>query len=192
MDPLGTFIIMAAVVCYLLALQWGGVTKPWSDSTVIGTLIGFILLITLFGVIQWRLGERALLQRRILGKRMVWVGCVYIVFLGGSFFMLLYYLPIYFQSVDGVSPSQSGVRSIPFVIAVSLFTILSGVLITIFGHYVPILLAGSVITTIGAGLIFTLDIGSPSSHWIGYQALTGIGVGLGFQVLYSLHTPFQC
>lgn len=32
------------------------------------------------------------------------------------------------------------------------------------------------------GFVYTLDIGSPSSKWIGYQALAGIGIGLGFQV----------
>ena len=31
-------------------------------------------------------------------------------------------------------------------------------------------------------MIYTLDIGSPSSHWIGYQALAGIGIGLSIQV----------
>ena len=61
-------------------------------------------------------------------------------------------------------------------------TILSGGLITAYGVYVPFLLAGSAIATIGAGLLYTLDIGSPSSHWIGYQALAGIGIGLSIQV----------
>ena len=46
----------------------------------------------------------------------------------------------------------------------------------------PFLLAGSALATIGAGLLYTLDVGSPSSHWIGYQALAGIGIGLSIQV----------
>lgn len=37
-------------------------------------------------------------------------------------------------------------------------------------------------STIGGGLIFTLDIGSPPSHWIGYQIIAGIGLGMGFQI----------
>jgi hypothetical protein len=41
---------------------------------------------------------------------------------------------------------------------------------------------GSVVSSIGCGLIYTLDINSPSSHWIGYQALCGIGLGLVFQI----------
>jgi hypothetical protein len=32
------------------------------------------------------------------------------------------------------------------------------------------------------GLIYTLQIGSPSSHWIGYQVIAGLGVGFAFQV----------
>jgi hypothetical protein len=55
-------------------------------------------------------------------------------------------------------------------------------LISAFGHYVPILLAGGILATVGNGLIYTLQIGSESSHWIGFQALAGIGFGLGIQI----------
>ena len=182
MDFIGTFTIMAAVVCYILALQWGGITKPWSDSDVIGTLVGFVVLLTVFGINEYYQGDRALLMGRILKKRVIIVASTYVILLGGSFFILLYYLPVYFQSVDGVSPSRSGIDNVPLVIGVSLATIISGGLISTFGHYVPMMIAGSALATIGAGLIYTLDVGTPSSHWIGYQALVGIGLGLGFQV----------
>ncbi|KAL8828900.1 MAG: hypothetical protein Q9170_006399 [Blastenia crenularia] len=182
MDLIGTFTIMAAVVCYVLALQYGGVTKPWSSSTVVGLLVGFGLLLIAFAVNEWFQGERALLQKRLLKMRIIWVACLYVIFVAGSFFMLLYYLPIYFQSVSGVSPSESGIRNIPLVIAVSLFSIVSGGLISKFGHYVPLMIASSVFGTIGTGLIYTLGIGTSSSHWIGYQVIAGIGTGLGLQI----------
>ena len=182
MDFIGTFTIMAAIVNYILALQWGGITKAWSDSTVIGTLVGFVLLLIVFGINEYYQGERALLMGRLLKKRLTIVACTYIIFLGGTFFIHLYYLPEYFQSVDGASPSRSGIDNIPLVVGVSIASIISGGLISTFGHYVPLMIAGSAITTIGAGLIYTLDIGTPSSHWIGYQALVGIGLGLGFQI----------
>ncbi|MCJ1311979.1 hypothetical protein MMC25_005653 [Agyrium rufum] len=182
MDFPGTFVIMAAVVCYLLALQWGGVTKPWSDSTVIGCLVGFALLIITFIAVEYFSGDRALLQGRLLKKREIYLSSIYIVFLAGSFFMLLYYIPIYFQSVDGVSPSQSGVRNLPFVIGASICTVLSGGLITVTGHYVPFMMLASTLTAIGCGLIYTFDIGTPASHWIGYQALAGMGTGFGIQI----------
>jgi EmrB/QacA subfamily drug resistance transporter len=182
MDPVGTFTIMAAVVCYLLALQWGGVTKPWTDSTVIGTLVGFVLLLIVFLINEYFMGERALLQGRLLRKRIIIVACLYVLFLAGAFFTFLYYLPVYFQSISGVSPSESGVRNLPMILAISLFTVVSGGLISKYGHYVPLMLVSSVFSTIGAGLLYTLEIDSPSAKWIGYQILTGIGLGLGFQI----------
>ncbi|KAL8740901.1 MAG: hypothetical protein Q9190_006440 [Brigantiaea leucoxantha] len=182
MDLLGTFTIMAAVVCYVLALQYGGVTKSWGSSTVVGLLVGFVLLVVAFGAVEWFVGDRALLQGKLLRRRIIWNACLYVVCIAGGFFLLLYYLPIYFQSVSGVSPSDSGIRNFPLVIGVSLFTVLSGGLITKYGHYVPLMIVSSIIGTIGVGLIYTLDVGSPSSKWIGYQALAGIGLGLGFQI----------
>lgn len=78
MDLLGTFTIMAAIVCYLLALQWGGVTKAWSDSSVVGTLVGFALLLVVFGIVEWYMGDRAVLQGKLLGRREILVNCLYI------------------------------------------------------------------------------------------------------------------
>lgn len=182
MDPLGTFVIMAAVVCYLLALQWGGVSKAWSDSTVVGTLVGFILFTVIFCINEWYIGDRALLQARILRKRAVLVSIFYVSFIAASFFVFVYYLPIYFQAVSGVTPSQSGVRNLPLILGVSITTVISGGLITAYGHYLPLMVLGSILATIGAGLVYTLGLDSPSSQWIGYQALAGIGLGLGLQI----------
>lgn len=58
---------------------------------------------------------------------------------------------------------------------------MSGGLLTIFGRFAPLLIVGAVITSIGGGLLYTLDVGSPTSHWIGYQVLAGIGFGICFQ-----------
>jgi hypothetical protein len=61
-------------------------------------------------------------------------------------------------------------------------TVLSGGLISALGHYVPFILAGGILTTIGTGLIYTLQVASKSSHWIGYQVIAGFGIGLAFQI----------
>lgn len=78
MDLIGTFVGMAALICYILALQWGGVTKSWNSADVIGTLIGWILLTIVFVCIQWWQGERALLVPRILSNRTVLASCIFI------------------------------------------------------------------------------------------------------------------
>jgi MFS transporter, DHA2 family, glioxin efflux transporter len=182
MDLLGTFTIMAAVVCYLLAFQWGGTTKAWSNSDVIGTLVGFGLLIILFVVIEWYSGDRALISFRLLKDRTIRAMCAYVFFVAASFFIFLYYLPIYFQSTRNVSAAKSGIDNLPLVLGASLFTVASGVLITVFGYYIPLMIFGSILVCVGSGLIYTLEIDSGSGKWIGYQALVGIGLGLMFQI----------
>jgi hypothetical protein len=97
-------------------------------------------------------------------------------------FILIYYLPIYFQSIKHVSAAQSGVRNLPFILGVSFFTILSGGLISAYGHFVHLMVLGSVIITIGSGLIYTFEIDTAASKWIGYQIIAGAGAGLSIQI----------
>lgn len=68
-DILGAFFLISAIVCLLLALQWGGTVHPWSDSKVWGCLLGFGLLILTFCGIQVWLKDRATMPPRILCKQ---------------------------------------------------------------------------------------------------------------------------
>ncbi|KUJ13057.1 MFS general substrate transporter [Mollisia scopiformis] len=182
LDVVGTFLIMTSTVCFLLAMEWGGVTKAWGSASMIVVLVLFVVLILAFVLNEWWMGDQAQLNFNILKDRTVLVAYVFALFFAGSFFVTLYYLPIYFQAIGGVSAEASGVRNLPLIIALAIGSIASGGIISAFGHYVPILVGGGMITTIGIGLLYTLEIGSKSSHWIGYQVLTGFGVGFAFQI----------
>jgi MFS family permease len=182
MDLPGTFTLMAAIVCLILALQWGGTTKSWGSADVIGVLVGFGLIVALFIGVEIYQGDRALLIPRLLKRKSTAFFIPTVLSNNGAFFMFLYYLPIYFQSVSGVSAAQSGVRNLPFILAISLATICSGVFITATGHYVVFFPLGAALGAVGSGLLYTLDVGSPSSHWIGYQVLAGFGFGLALQI----------
>lgn len=80
LDILGTILAVASIVCYFLALEWGGVTKAWGDADVVGTLVGSVLLAIAFGLVQRWLDQRASIIPRILAQRHV---------AGGSLFMFL-------------------------------------------------------------------------------------------------------
>lgn len=73
-------------------------------------------------------------------------------------------------------------RNIPLIIPFSIATYGSGRAITKTGIAAPYLPAGSVIITIAAGLLHTLDIGTSTVRWVGYQILAGFGYGLALQV----------
>lgn len=182
MDPLGTALLLCTIICLILALQWGGVTKAWSHRDVIGTLVGFGVLLVVFIALEIWLDERALLVPRLLRKKTIAFMALFTALSFGVFMTILYYLPIYFQTVSGVSASDSGVRNIPFILAVSLFTVVSGVVISKTQHFLPIIVLGSILATAGLATISTLGVHSPSPQWIGYQVLAGIGLGLNIQV----------
>lgn len=74
MDPLGVASLVSGTLCILLALQWGGVQKSWGNSSVIGCIIGFVILFTAFVVDQWFMGEYASYPFRILKGRNVAIG----------------------------------------------------------------------------------------------------------------------
>jgi hypothetical protein len=69
--------ITGALLCYLLALQWGGITKRWGSSDVIGTLVGFVVLTLAFLVCECYQGERAFLLKKVIKNRMVTMGAIY-------------------------------------------------------------------------------------------------------------------
>jgi hypothetical protein len=78
MDLPGTGLIMAAVICYILALQDGGVTKPWNSSVVIGLLVGFVLIMIVFGIVEYLQKDRALLLPRLMKDRTMLVCCIFV------------------------------------------------------------------------------------------------------------------
>ena len=84
MDFPGLVVAIGAMECLLLALYWGGVSKPWNDNTVIGTLLGFGLLSIAFIAIEYRQGKYAMLVHSLIEKREVWVGSAVSFFLAGK------------------------------------------------------------------------------------------------------------
>lgn len=53
-DPLGLALTMGCITCFILALQYGGVSYAWKSSTVIGLLVGFgLILLTLVAWEIW-------------------------------------------------------------------------------------------------------------------------------------------
>jgi MFS family permease len=100
---------------------------------------------------------------------------------GAGFFVLIFYLPLYFQSVKGSTATRSGIEVLPLLLATVLSSIISGGLITAVGYYTPFILWGTAMFSIGSGLLSTYTTHTSFGHWFGYQVLTGSGVGVGFQ-----------
>ncbi|KAH7230224.1 major facilitator superfamily transporter [Fusarium redolens] len=182
MDFVGVALVMGAIIAYILALQYGGQTHPWKSGVVVGLLVGFVLITIAFAVWEYTQGDRAMLAPALIRDRHIWTSSALSLLLAGPYFLAIYYLPIYFQSIDGTSPTTSGIRNLPLILTITIATISSGAFISMTGIAAPIIPVGAAIATVAAGLLYTLDIGSSSSKWIGYQVLGGVGWGLSLQI----------
>ena len=95
--------------------------------------------------------------------------------------MFVYYVPIWFQAILGVSAVGSGIRNIPMVLGLVIVSMVGGIAVTKVGYYTPFAIASSVFMSIGAGLLSTFTTNTGHSEWIGYQVMFGAGVGFGMQ-----------
>lgn len=182
MDPLGTLLVMSAIVCYLLAMQYGGQSRPWGSADVVGLLVGFVAIAGAFAAWEAFRGEGASIIPRLMRRRTVWVNCLYTFFFTGSFYTVVYYLPIYFQAIVGVSPTMSGVRNLPMILATSLSILASGAAISRAPVAPQIMVVATAVATVGTGLLYTFQLVTPAGKWIGYQVVGGIGYGFAFQI----------
>lgn len=183
-DPVGIALAMGSITCFILALQYGGNTHPWNSSVVIGLLVGFgLLAVALVGWEIW-LGDYAMMLPRLYKQRSLSTTAPYQFFFMGSYIVLLYYLPIYFQSILGASPIQSGVNNLPLVLAAAVFALAGGAVVMKTGRAQQVMFVGSMLATVAIGLIYTLDIGTSTGRWLGYQFFTG--ATMAFAIMQGL------
>lgn len=151
LDLLGTAILIPAVICLLLALQWGGADYPWSNSRIIGLFVGFGVMILIFVGIQIWKGDEGTLPPRLFKNRNVLCAMLFSGFFGSAFFPLIYYLSLYFQAIQGDDAVEAGVKILPLLISTVLTSVLSGALISAVGRYNPFALPSMLLFTVGAG-----------------------------------------
>ncbi|OQO07556.1 hypothetical protein B0A48_07253 [Cryoendolithus antarcticus] len=180
-DIFGTIVFLPMIVCLLLALQWGGSKYAWKSGRIIALLVIFALLLIVFCGIQVWKKDHATVPPRIIKQRTVAAGAWFGAMVGASFFSFVYYLPIWFQAIKGASAVQSGIMNLPLILGLVIISVIAGGLVTALGYYTPFVIASAVVMSIGAGMLTTLKVDTNHSAWIGYQALFGIGVGMGMQ-----------
>lgn len=187
-DLVGTALLVPAVVMLLLALHYGGDgTYPWSSATVIGLFCGAGAVGALFVAWEWRVGgEDAMVPLSLFRERVVVAGGLTNLCLFSCTFITSYFLPIYFQSVQGSSPFTAGVHMLPSIISQLITAVLSGFAVSKLGYYLPWAIFSAVLSSVGMGLISTWTVGTNTGTWIGYQIILGVGRGAGIQMVCHL------
>lgn len=182
LDPFGNLVFLPSVICLLLALQFGGTSFAWDSGRIIALLVlAGVLFITFVGIQIWQ-QENATVPPRLFRKRNVWLGTLFAGCLGAVMITLLISLPIWFQGIRGTDAVTSGIDTLPLVLALVFGAIVSGALINGVGWFNPVFFSSVIFMAVGAGLITTFDVDTPTHTWIGYQIILGLGIGQGMQL----------
>ncbi|KAL8776531.1 MAG: hypothetical protein Q9213_008239, partial [Squamulea squamosa] len=188
-DWLGSLTIVCGTIMFLLGLEYGGISYPWTSATVLCLLIFGLVVIALFFLNEWKFATYPVMPLRLFKYRSN-IASLLVCFCHGTTFIAgAYFLPLYFQAVLGASPILSGVYTFPFVLSLSFVSAAVGVFIKKTGQYLPAIWFGMFFMTLGFGLYIDLPDHPSWSRVILYQIIAGIGVGPNFQApLIALQT----
>lgn len=176
-DFLGAFMLVAAVFTLLLGLDWGA-SHSWSDIvTIVSLCLAFILFIA-FVLVEVKVAVAPFAPARIILERSL-IACYLCNFFSfGGWLAVLFYLPLFFQAVDGFSASQAGVRLLPGIVAGVSGSLFGGLLMQKTGKYfwltvcayttltlgmIPILLCTGLVTNNTYGISVGLVMGGFSN-----------------------------
>ena len=169
LDPLGFVLIASSTVCLLFALQWGGIQYQWNDGRIIALFVFFgVLGLAFIGTQAWR-KEEATVPPSVFFQRSILTGCIVSFGIGSLLVVCAYYLPIWFQAIQGKSPENSGLSLLPLLLSNVVLVIASGIATSVLGYYTPFLILGATLGIVGSALISTWQVDSGPGQWIGYQ-----------------------
>ncbi|KAI1170866.1 MFS general substrate transporter [Nemania sp. FL0916] len=178
-DFIGNFLLAASVGSVLYALTYGGTRYNWTNagilvSLVIG-LLGHVLFL-FFEASRWC--RDPVMPMSLFKNRTSTAAFVATFFQTIVSFWALYFLPLYFQSVQLVSPTRSGVLLLPFSVIYAIAALVGGGLTTKLGRYRLIHFVGFAIMTIGIGVFTIFDRNTTLAILVVVEVIFAFGIGV--------------
>ncbi|RKP37888.1 major facilitator superfamily domain-containing protein [Dimargaris cristalligena] len=182
-DYLGTILLVAGLVFLLLAIIWGGKDYPWNDKRIISFFcVGFALII-LFILAEIYVATEPIVPMSLFRYRNISISYINGAFLGLAANGIIFYMPIYFSVALGDSATQAGIKLLPFMLGMVAGITAGGLYINKTGRCREIVWVGSIIATVGAGLLTSLNVNTTIGHVVGYLLIIGVGLGLNHQTM---------
>ncbi|MER7827707.1 MFS transporter [Streptomyces sp. NPDC096097] len=183
-DLLGT----ATVTLALTALVWGLTTARgagWTDAGVLSALLGAVVLLVLFTLVERRRPD-ALIPPRLFRTGRVAAGNLLMALLGSVWIALFFFLPLYQQQVLGMSPLATGAGQLPLAVANMLGAMVAPRITARIGATATLTAA---LLTEAAGLLWLSWMRPDGSYLVdvlGPSVLVGLGLSIAFVQLTAL------
>ena len=194
LDWLGASTVLTAAVLLLVGLQLGS-NSSFSEAVAVTLIILGTVLFCMFPITQWwaeRNGRDPILPLRIFKDKSNLSALSVCACDALAFNSVAYFVPMYFQTVTGLSPSMSGIYMLAIAIPLATVSLASGLFINATGRFLEVLQAGLFTMTLGIGLLITLDAFNNVGKIIAVLVVIGLGFGPNFGApLIALQTRIR-
>jgi EmrB/QacA subfamily drug resistance transporter len=181
-DYLGAGLLALSLAGIVLVTDLGGAEYSFSSPLMMGLIVVTIAGLIAFVAVERRAAE-PILPLRLFRIRDVWVTSVVGLIVGFALLGSVTYLPVYLQTVKGLSPTDSGLRMVPLMGGTLLTSILAGQLASRTGKYKRFPIIGTAIVTVALLLISRMTADTSTLAASLYMLLLGLGLGFVMQVL---------
>ncbi|MGW9031507.1 MDR family MFS transporter [Streptomyces sp. NPDC055722] len=180
-DYLGALLLTVGITSIVLVTTWGGTEYAWTSARIM-ELIG-IGVAALIGFVFWQTKAAApVVPLHIFRSRNFSLMSVIGFITGFVMFGAVLFLPLYQQSVQGASATNSGLLLLPMLGAMLVVSMIAGRVTTNSGRYKIFPVAGSALMITGLFLLSQMDTGTSRFTSGVYMAVLGAGMGCLMQI----------
>ncbi|MCT7661917.1 MDR family MFS transporter [Mycobacterium deserti] len=165
-----------------LATSWGGSTYAWGSAVIVGLFAASAVALAIFVWVESRVPE-PILPIRLFASPVFAVCCILGFIVGFAMLGALTFLPTFMQFVNGVSATESGLRTLPMVAGMLITSIGSGSIVGRTGRYKVFPVVGTATMAVAFWLLSGMDATTPTWQQSVYLFVLGTGLGLCMQVL---------
>ncbi|KAF2253237.1 MFS general substrate transporter [Trematosphaeria pertusa] len=182
-DWVGMVLFLGSTTGFLIPITWGGVQYPWDSwRTLVPMLVSAAGLVA-FVIHQEYIAPEPLIRTSVFKNTTAAVTYLETVIHGIILWSVLYYLPLYYEAVKGMTPIVAGIALFPQTFTVAPAAMIVGATIAKTGKYRWAIWAGWFLTTFGMGLLILLKPDTTTVEWIFLNLVGGLGTGMLFPAM---------
>ena len=182
LDYLGGGLLAVAAISLVLLATWGGTEYPWGSGQIIGLAVLAVAATAAFCMVELRVAE-PILPLHVFRNRNFSLTMALTFLTGLAMFGALTFLPLYQQTVQGASPTLSGLMLTPMMLGVTVTSIVAGQVTTRTGRYKIFPILGGAIMGVGMYLLTGLGISTTKTTSAIYYVVLGLGMGFLMQMV---------
>jgi EmrB/QacA subfamily drug resistance transporter len=181
-DYLGGALLAIIATAIILLATWGGTEYRWASPQVIGLAVIAVVSLAGFLAVERRAAE-PMLPLHVFKNRNFSLTMVLTFFVGLSLFGAMTFLPLFQQTVQGASPTVSGLLFTPLMIGSALTSVVAGQAVTKTGKYKIFPIIGGVIMTAGMFLLSRIGVSTTRLGLSLDYVVLGLGMGFLMQMV---------